>query len=58
LDDLEQGEAHSLLERWIAVECDVRTRPHPIQVGALGTTQSFPARPLGRGERSVDLIAK
>jgi hypothetical protein len=58
LHDVKQGEAHRLLQRGIALELDVRALPQIAEVLTLRLAQPSPTRPLRRGERQVDLLAR
>ena len=58
LDQLEEREAHGLLQRRVALDLDVRGRPEVVEVLALGAADLVPAGHLRLGERGSRLRAQ
>ncbi len=58
LEDVEEREAHRLLDLGIAVDLDVSAIPEVVQIGVLLLGQGVPAHPTRAGERRGDLISQ
>ena len=57
LQDVEEGEAHRLLDLRVALKLDICTRPEVVQVGPLLGEQALPAGQPRGGQRGDDLVA-
>ena len=56
LEDVEEGEAHRLLDLGVAVDLDVGAVPEVVQIGPLLLDQAVPARLAGTGQRGGNLV--
>ena len=56
LEDVEEREAHRLLELRVALQPDVRAVPEVVQIGPLLGDEPLPTRVPGRGQRGLDLV--
>jgi hypothetical protein len=56
LQDVEQPEAHRLLDLGVAIHLDVGAVPELVEVGPLLGQQAIPAGQVGAGQRADDLV--